>query len=114
MFKLNRGYKELRERLKFEKVDDMKNLPVVVNGNDYFDDTTVNDDHLPCDVIDIVDKYDDVTYLILTENTKGELTIPNVDRNFELIVCNKVCNYYIDTMEKIDDDDYYNYNNICL
>ena len=50
-----------------------------------------------------------IAYLIVTDNTRGEFTIPNVDRNFEL-VCNKVCNYYSETMEKIDDDDYYNYN----
>ena len=89
----------------------MKNLLVVVNGDDYFDDTTVNDEHLPCDVIDIVDKYDDLTYLILTENTKGELTITNVDRNCKLIVCNNVFNYYSDTLDEINGDGYYKNNN---
>ena len=27
-----------------------------------------------------------------------------------MIVCNNICNYYIDTMEKSNDGDYYNYN----
>ena len=45
---------------------------------------------------------------MLTENTNGEFTTPNVDRNSELIVCSKVCNYYSDIMDRIDDDDYHN------
>ena len=68
----------------------------------------------PYDVTDVVDEYNDITYLMLTENINGEFTIPNVDRDFEIIVCNKVCNYYSDTMDKIDDDDYHNYNSYML
>ena len=49
MVTLSRSYKELRERLKFEKIDDMKYLPVVVEIDDYLDDTTVDDKHLPGD-----------------------------------------------------------------
>ena len=43
MFKLNRGYKELRERLQFERVNYRKyyGYTVVVN-DDYFDETTVD------------------------------------------------------------------------
>ena len=51
---------------------------------------------------------------MLTENTNGEFTIPNVDRNSELIVRNKVCNHYSDIMDGIDDDDYHNYDSLCL
>ena len=72
MFKLNRGYEGLVKRLKFERVNYMKYLPVVVNGDDYFDDTTVDDEHLPCGVIDIVDEYDDITYMGITNNTKRD------------------------------------------
>ena len=78
--------------------------------DDYFDNTTVDDKHLPCEVMDIVDEYDDITYMGITNDTKGEFTMPNVDRNFELIVGNKGYNYYIDTIEEKSNDDYYNYN----
>ena len=60
----------------------MKNLPCVVN-----DDNTVDNKHLPGDKIGVLlvdDDYDDelITCLIVTKNTKGELTIPNVDRSY--------------------------------
>ena len=54
MFTLSRSYKELKERLKFEKIDDMKDLPCKIDIDDYFDDTAVDNKHLPYDVIDIV------------------------------------------------------------
>ena len=62
MFTLSRSYKELRERLGVEKTDDIKYLPCVID----IDDSTVDDEHLPYDVIDIVEEYDDITYLSLT------------------------------------------------
>ena len=96
LFKVGRNYKELVERLDVERVDNyLPYLPCVET-----DIAAVNEDNVD----------DSVTYLTLTENIKGEFTIPNVDRNFELIVCNNICSYYIDTMEKSNDDDYYNYN----
>ena len=58
LFRLKRSYKELIEKLELEKIDDMKYLPVVVDIDNYFDDTVVDDKHLPYDVIDIVNKYD--------------------------------------------------------
>ena len=61
------------------------------------------------DVAVVVD--DKITYLNVTENTKGEITIHDVDRNFELIVCNNICIINsIDIMKKSNNDDYYNYN----
>ena len=33
----------------------MKYLPVVVDTDDYFDDTTVDDEHIPYDVMNIVE-----------------------------------------------------------
>ena len=70
MFKLSRSYKELRERLKFEKIDDMKDLPYAIDIDDYFDNTTVGDKHLPCYVIDIVDEYDNITYMGITNKLR--------------------------------------------
>ena len=56
VFKLSRSYKELIERLELEKIDDVKYLPVVVEIDDYLDDTTVDDKHLPHDVMDTVEE----------------------------------------------------------
>ena len=49
----------------------------------------------------------------ITNNTKGELTIPNVDRFYELIGGNNVVKYYVDT---VNDNGYCNHNNnmYCL
>ena len=85
VFKLNRGYEGLVKRLKCEGVNYMKYLPVVVDVDGYFDDTTVDDEHLPCEVMDIVDEYDDITYLGITNNIKRDWTkIINVDKVYEL------------------------------
>ena len=55
----------------------------------------VDDDHLPCDVIDIVDEYDDITYLSLTNNIKVDWTkITNVDKVDEIIIRNNPVDYY--------------------
>ena len=45
MFRLNRGYEGLVKGLKFERVNYTKDLPVAVNVDDYFDDTTVGNKH---------------------------------------------------------------------
>ena len=96
LFEISRNYKELVERLDIERVDNyIEILPCVET------DAAAVDDNVD----------DNITYLTLTEIIKGEVTIPNVDRNFELIVRNNICSYYIDAMEKRNDDDYYNYNN---
>ena len=53
-----------------------------------------------------------LTYLVVTENTKGEIIIPIVDRNFERMVCDNICIISnIDIMEKSNSVDCYNYNN---
>ena len=61
--------KELKERLELKKIDDMKCLPCEIDIDDYFDDTVVDDRHLPYDVMNIVKEYDGRTYLMLTKNT---------------------------------------------
>ena len=97
LFKVNRNYEEFVERLDVERV-----------GN-YIE-------HLPCSETEVVAEVDDkvdelLTYLTLTENTKGEITLPDVDRNFEIMVCNNICIINsIDIMEQSNNDDYYNYN----
>ena len=54
-----------------EKID----LPCEIEMDDYFDDAVVDDKHLPVDVIDIVEEYNDkITYLMLTKNTYGDWT----------------------------------------
>ena len=63
--------------------------------DDYLDDTTVDDEQLPYDVNDIVDEYDDITYLSLTNNIKGDWTkITNVDKVYEIIIRNNPIDYY--------------------
>ena len=68
-FKLSRSYNELIERLELKKIDDIVDLPCEIKTDNYFDDTTVDDKHLPYDVMDIVEEYDKITYLVLTKNT---------------------------------------------
>ena len=53
LYQLKRNYRELIERLEVEKINNMKYLPCEIKIDDYFDDTVVNDKHLPNDVIDI-------------------------------------------------------------
>ena len=97
LFKVNRNYEEFVERLDVERA-----------GN-YIE-------YSPCIETEVVAEVDDnadesLTYLTLTENTKGEITLPDVDRNFEIMVCNNICIINsIDTMEQSNNDDYYNHN----
>ena len=48
LFTLSRSYKELKERLELEKIYYMKCLPCEIDIDGYFDDTAVDDRHLPC------------------------------------------------------------------
>ena len=83
LFEVGRSYTELRERVDRERVH---------NYSEYLP-------YVETDVATVVD--DNVTYLALTENTKSELNIPNVDRNFEIMLCNNICIISsTDTMEK--------------
>ena len=83
----------------------MKYLPYAVNVNDYFDDNTVENKHLPVDRIGVLVADDDyveemITYLIVTNHTKGDWTINDVDRFYDLIICNNSINYYYGIMIK--------------
>ena len=63
-----------------------QDLPCAINVEEYFDDTTVGNKHLPGYVTEVVDEYDDITYLILTKNTNGDLTKnTDVDMAYENI-----------------------------
>ena len=57
-----------------------------------------NIDVLPCDVIGAAvddDNVDDiVTYLIVTNNTKGDLTVNDVDEVYDVILWNNSMGYY--------------------
>ena len=59
LYQFKRNYKELIERLEVKKINNMKCLPWEMKIDDYFEDTVLNDKHLPNDVIDIVEEYDD-------------------------------------------------------
>ena len=71
------------------------------------DDTVVDAKHLPY-VIDIVDEYDDITYLMLTKNTKRDWTKnTKVDGFYELMGDKYVVNYYVNI---INESGHYNNN----
>ena len=113
LFKLKRGYRELVGMVDIERVDNIEFLPCdmvsAARGDTNVDDLPV----YKVGLLVVDDYYNEemINDLIVTANTKGELTIPNVDRFYELLVCNNVGKYYLDTMDKIDDDGYYNNNN---
>ena len=50
LYQLKRNYKELIERLELKKIDDIVDLPCEIKMDDYFDDTVVDDRHLPYDL----------------------------------------------------------------
>ena len=85
-----------------EKIDNMKCLPCEIKIDDYFDDTVVEDKHLPYDVIDIVEEYDKITYLMLTNNTDGDGTKnTRVNGFYELIGENNLVHYSCDRGDKL-------------
>ena len=96
MFKLKRGYGELVKTLNSKRINKIKDLPSAVNVDDYFDDTTVGDKHLPGVIIDVVDEYDDIiTYLRVTNNIKVDWTkITNIDKFYEIIIRKNPTDYY--------------------
>ena len=84
VFKVNRNYEEFIERLDGERSN---------NNNEYLpyseteiativDDDNNDNNYLPCEITGVVvDNYDDdsndcITYLIRTDNTNGDRTIP--------------------------------------
>ena len=101
VFKLKRSYKELIERLELEKIDNMKYLPCEIKIDDYFDDTVVDDKHLPYEGIDIVNEYDDINYMEITNNIKGDWTkITQVDGFYESMGDKYVVNYYVNIINE--------------
>ena len=89
VFEVSRSYKELRDRMNNERVDDyIEFLPGDVvsaaRGVNNVDDLPIYKMGLL--VIDDYYTKEIIKDLIITDNTKGELTIPNVDRIFKLIV----------------------------
>ena len=108
-----RSYKELIEKLKLEKIDDMKCLPCEIKIDD-FDDTVIDDKHLPYDVMNIVEEYDDRTYLMLTKNTDGDWTKNTRVNGFcELIGENNLVHYSCGRGDKFIYKGYYrNHNNV--
>ena len=92
---MGRSYTEVRERVSRERINNYSEyLPYVETDVA----TVVNDELLTC--------------LVVKENTEGEITIPNVDRNFERMVCDNICIISSNNiMEKSNNDDCYNCNN---
>ena len=73
VFKLDRGYKELIERVGWKKTNYMK--------------------YLPCDEADIAvvgedneNNNDFITYLVVTDNSKGDRTMLNRDKVYEIMI----------------------------
>ena len=112
IFKVSRGYKELVERLEIDRIVNNEYLPgdviSTVANDDYIDDNK----HLPGDKIGVIVADDDnngeiITYLVMTNNTKGDLTIPKVDLIYEIIMWNNPVNYYYGIVNNTDLDGHY-------
>ena len=99
LFEVSMSYKELMERVKSERVNDyIEFLPYDVVSAARGDNNVDNISVYKMGLLVVDDYYNEeiIKDLIVTDNTKGELTIPNVDRFYELIVCNNVFEYYLD------------------
>ena len=109
---------ELVKRLNIERVDYMKDLPCgVINVAN--DDNTVDNKHLPRDRIRVLvadDDYDDelITYLIVTKNTKGDWTINDGDKFYDLIIGSNPVNYCCGIMDKASLNGHYIIKDNCL
>ena len=97
LFEVSRSYKELRQRLKSERVkDDIEYLPCDVTSaanDDKFDDI----EYLPCGETGIAadDNNDEIIiYLIVTNHTKGDLSILDGDKLYDVIIWNNPVDYY--------------------
>ena len=94
IFKSDRGYKELIERLGWEKINYMKCLPYEMKTDDYVDSTAVNEENLPDVVLEIVNEYDDINDRGITKNTDGDCRkLTNVDKVYEIINGDNPINY---------------------
>ena len=84
-----------------------KDLPCDVIRAVVNDDNAGYNKHLPGDKIGVLvaeDDYGDemITYLITTKNTKGELTIPNVDKFYDVVMWSSPVEYYYGVVEQIE------------
>ena len=78
IFNVNRDYKELVEILDIERAEKIVDLP--------YNET---------EVTGAVDDDDDiVTYLIVTNNTMGDLTVNNIDEVYDVILWSNSVGYY--------------------
>ena len=100
LFKVDRNYKELVERLGAERSDNYsKYLPWVEA-----DIAAVGDD-----VMD--DNEELLHYLIMTDNTKGNMTVSDRDKLYDMVIWNDHINYK-DMVEEYDNiNNYYIDNN---
>ena len=72
LFKVGRNYKELVERLGIERVENyIEILPCVEANIAAVDDDVVNDEF--------------ITYLVVTDYTKGDMTILDRDQLYDII-----------------------------
>ena len=73
------------------KINNIKYLPVEREIEDYFDNTFINNKHLP-DVIVEEYKNDKIAYLMLTNNTDGDWTIITyVDKFYDCLLYTSRC-----------------------
>ena len=111
MFRLNRGYEGLVERINIEINDNYmvnnEDIPCGViraANDDYFDD--IENKHLPGDRIGVLVADDDyvemITYLTVKNHTKGDWTINDVDRFYDIIIWSNPVDYYDGIMNKTD------------
>ena len=90
IFKSNRGYKGLVGKLNNERIImNNRDLHYVVANVDYIE--VDNNKHLPFEKISVLvtaDDYSDenINHLIVTNDTKRDLTIPNVDTAYDKII----------------------------
>ena len=97
LFRVNRNYKELVERLGVE---------MVYNYSEILPDVEAE---VVAEVDDNVDEL--LTYLIMTDNTKGDRTIPDRDKLYDMVIWNDHINYK-DMVEEYDNiNNYYIDNN---
>ena len=84
--------------LYIERIDDIEYLPCDVISAAIDDDNVEDIVYLPYDETGIAadDNNNDeiITYLIVTNNTKGDLTIPDVDMICDVIIWNNPIDYY--------------------
>ena len=92
IFKVSRNYEEFVERLGGERSNNNnKYLP-------YSETEVVGDDD---------ENNDFVTYLIVTNHTEGDRTIPNVDKFYDIVMWSNPAEYYYGIMDKTDLNSYY-------